>query len=91
MLFVAITYHFLRYALYIRSYIQNGLEKVTKYMMCALLVLMVVLAVNSLLLKGAGEGKMCIRDRERAYGKNSKKTELLRQSAAYSFRYCSVF
>ena len=35
--------------------IQNGLEKVTKYMMCALLVLMVVLAVNSLLLKGAGE------------------------------------
>ena len=36
--------------------IQNGLEKVTKYMMCALLVLMVVLAVNSLLLKGAGEG-----------------------------------
>lgn len=36
--------------------LQNGLEKVTKFMMLALLTIMVVLAVNSILLKGAGEG-----------------------------------
>ena len=36
--------------------LQGGLERVTKYMMIALLVLMIVLAVNSLLLNGAGEG-----------------------------------
>lgn len=36
--------------------LQNGVEKVTKYMMIALLVLMVVLAVNSFTLDGAGEG-----------------------------------
>lgn len=36
--------------------IQGGLERVTKYMMFALLVLMLVLAVNSLLMSGAGEG-----------------------------------
>lgn len=36
--------------------LQGGLERVTKYMMCALLALMIVLAVNSLLLDGAGEG-----------------------------------
>ncbi len=36
--------------------LQNGLEKVTKVMMIALLVIMVVLAVNSLFLPGAGEG-----------------------------------
>lgn len=36
--------------------LQNGVEKVTKYMMIALLLLMVVLAVNSFTLDGAGEG-----------------------------------
>ena len=36
--------------------LQGGLEAVTKYMMTALLVIMVVLAVNSLTLSGAGEG-----------------------------------
>lgn len=36
--------------------LQNGVEKVTKYMMLALLALMVVLAVNSFTLDGAGEG-----------------------------------
>lgn len=36
--------------------LQNGLEKVSKFMMLALLAIMVVLAVNSILLKGAGEG-----------------------------------
>ena len=36
--------------------IQNGLERVSKYMMSALLILMVVLAIHSLFLKGAGEG-----------------------------------
>lgn len=36
--------------------LQNGLERVTKFMMLALLAIMVVLAVNSILLKGAGEG-----------------------------------
>ena len=36
--------------------LQNGVEKITKYMMIALLVLMVVLAVNSFTLDGAGEG-----------------------------------
>lgn len=36
--------------------IQNGVEKVTKFMMSALLILMVILAVHSVFLKGAGEG-----------------------------------
>jgi len=36
--------------------LQGGLERVTKYMMTALLVLMVILAVNSCTLSGAGEG-----------------------------------
>ena len=36
--------------------LQNGLEKVTKGMMIALLVIMVVLAVNSLFMPGAKEG-----------------------------------
>ena len=35
--------------------LQNGLEKVTKIMMIALLVIMVILAVNSIFLPGAGE------------------------------------
>ena len=36
--------------------LQKGLERVTKGMMLALLLLIVVLSVNSVLLKGAGEG-----------------------------------
>lgn len=36
--------------------VQKGLEKVTKFMMIALLIIMVVLAVNSVFLPGAGEG-----------------------------------
>ena len=36
--------------------LQNGLEKVTKVMMIALLVIMVVLAINSLFMPGASEG-----------------------------------
>lgn len=36
--------------------LQNGLEKVTKFMMIALLAIMVILAINSILLEGAGEG-----------------------------------
>ena len=36
--------------------LQGGLERITKFMMSALLVLMVVLAIHSLFLKGAGEG-----------------------------------
>lgn len=36
--------------------VQNGLEKVSKVMMLALLVIMAVLAINSVLLPGAGEG-----------------------------------
>lgn len=36
--------------------LQKGLEKISKYMMSALLVLIVVLAVHSLLMPGAGEG-----------------------------------
>lgn len=36
--------------------LQNGLEKVSKYMMSALLILILVLAVRSLTLSGAGEG-----------------------------------
>ena len=36
--------------------LQGGLERVTKYIMSALLVLMIVLAVRSLLLDGAAEG-----------------------------------
>ena len=36
--------------------LQNGLERVTKVMMIALLVIMVVLAVNSLFMPGAKEG-----------------------------------
>ena len=36
--------------------LQGGLERITKIMMSALLVLMLVLAIHSLLLKGAGAG-----------------------------------
>ena len=36
--------------------LQGGLERITKYMMVALLALMVILAVNSATLSGAGEG-----------------------------------
>lgn len=36
--------------------LQNGLEKISKVMMSALLILIVVLAVHSLTLSGAGEG-----------------------------------
>ena len=36
--------------------VQNGVEKITKVMMIALLLIMVVLAVNSVLLPGASEG-----------------------------------
>lgn len=36
--------------------LQNGLEKISKFMMSALLLLIVVLAVHSLTLSGAGEG-----------------------------------
>ena len=36
--------------------LQNGLEKISKVMMSALLVLIVILAVHSLTLSGAGEG-----------------------------------
>lgn len=36
--------------------LQGGLERITKYIMCALLVLMVVLAVRSGMLPGAAEG-----------------------------------
>ena len=36
--------------------LQNGLERVTKFMMIALLIIMVVLAVNSLFMPGAREG-----------------------------------
>ena len=36
--------------------LQNGLEKITKWMMIALLFIMLVLAVNSIFLPGAAEG-----------------------------------
>ncbi len=36
--------------------LQKGVERVTKYMMTALLALMIVLAINSFTLKGAAEG-----------------------------------
>ena len=36
--------------------LSGGLERVTKYMMLALLGIMVMLAVNSVMMKGAGEG-----------------------------------
>jgi len=36
--------------------IKNGLERITKWMMLALLAIMLVLAVNSITLKGSGEG-----------------------------------
>ena len=36
--------------------VQKGLEKITKYMMIALLVIMVVLAINSMILEGGEEG-----------------------------------
>ncbi len=36
--------------------VQNGVEKITKYMMIALLVLIVILAINSLTLDGGMEG-----------------------------------
>ena len=37
-------------------HLQGGLERITKYMMSALIVLMLVLAVHSLPLPGAAEG-----------------------------------
>lgn len=37
-------------------HLQGGLERITKYMMSALIVLMLVLAVHSFTLPGAGEG-----------------------------------
>lgn len=44
-------------AFFILSFnLQGGLERVTKFMMSALLVLMLVLAIHSLMLPGAGEG-----------------------------------
>ena len=36
--------------------LQNGLEKVSKFMMLALLAIMVILAVNSVMLNGAMRG-----------------------------------
>ena len=36
--------------------VQKGLEKITKWMMIALLIIMVVLAINSMFLKGGAEG-----------------------------------
>lgn len=36
--------------------VQNGVERITKWMMTALLILMVILAVHSVFLKGAGAG-----------------------------------
>lgn len=36
--------------------VQKGLEKITKYMMIALLVIMVILAINSMFLKGGADG-----------------------------------
>ncbi len=36
--------------------VQKGLEKISKYMMSALLIIMVVLAINSIFTKGGGEG-----------------------------------
>ncbi len=36
--------------------LQKGVERVTKYMMVALLALMIILAINSFTLSGAGEG-----------------------------------
>ena len=36
--------------------VKNGLERVTKWMMLALLALIIILAINSLFLSGAGEG-----------------------------------
>lgn len=36
--------------------LQNGLERITKWMMLALLAIMILLAINSIFLPGAGEG-----------------------------------
>ena len=36
--------------------IQKGIEKVSKFMMTALLLIMIVLAIHSVMMKGAGEG-----------------------------------
>ena len=36
--------------------LQDGLEKISKFMMVALMALILVLAVHSLVLPGAGEG-----------------------------------
>ena len=36
--------------------LQKGLERITKWMMCALLIIMVVLAINSILTPGGAEG-----------------------------------
>ncbi len=56
---INVTYLFLTVAVafVILSFnLQNGLERVTKFMMCILLFLLVVLAARSLLLPGAREG-----------------------------------
>lgn len=54
MIFMAIT---VVLGFFILSFnLQGGLERVTKYMMVALLVLMVILAINSATLSGAAEG-----------------------------------
>ena len=36
--------------------LQNGIEKISKVMMSALLIIMVILAVHSVMMEGAGEG-----------------------------------
>ncbi len=51
-LFIAVAVGFL----ILSFHLQGGLERVTKYMMSALLVLMIILAVHSVMLPGAGEG-----------------------------------
>ena len=56
---VNVTYLFVTVALafIILSFnLQNGLERVTKFMMTALMVLLIILAVRSLLLSGASDG-----------------------------------
>ncbi len=51
-LFVAVALGFL-----ILSFnLQGGLERVTKYLMCALLLLMLILAIHSIMMPGAKEG-----------------------------------
>ena len=47
--------------------LQNGLEKISKVMMSALLILIVVLAVHSFTLSGAGEGIEVLSDTKFRY------------------------